>query len=227
MKKYVKSDSEDFSTIQWKSQPCTISGLNQPSMYYTKDLGNGYYATVKPEYRKKIDMVVWVASIYEVNRLCGFESFETAYDAKDWVDYESYDLCIKSVTATTSIVCDTSSEDELQTALDYINQYCWREFDEDAPELTKSDDLSAIGIMYTTADETDDNYKQLQVTVDLINPAIRYYVTDYDGKEQLVGEEKFNNLRDLIDNELSMEYGFQEYYERCIGYGRDAGLIDD
>lgn len=119
-----------------------------------------------------------------------------------------------------------SDNSDLQEAIDLLNQYSWREFDTDY-EITTKDDLSNIGIMYTTADETDDNYKQLQVTVDLINPAIRYYVTDYEGKEQLVGEEKFNNLRDLIDNELSMEYGFQEYYEQCIGYGRDAGLIDD
>ena len=119
-----------------------------------------------------------------------------------------------------------SDNSDLQEAIDLLNQYSWREFDTD-DEITTEDDLSNIGIMYTTADETDDNYKQLQVTVDLINPAIRYYVTDYEGKEQLVGEEKFNNLRDLIDNELSMEYGFQDYYEQCIGYGRDAGLIDD
>lgn len=119
-----------------------------------------------------------------------------------------------------------SDNSDLQEAIDLLNQYSWREFNTDY-EITTKDDLSNIGIMYTTADETDDNYKQLQVTVDLINPAIRYYVTDYDGKEQLVGEEKFNNLRDLIDNELSMEYGFQDYYEQCIGYGRDAGLIDD
>ncbi len=119
-----------------------------------------------------------------------------------------------------------SDNSDLQEAIDLLNQYSWREFNTDY-EITTKDDLSNIGIMYTTADETDDNYKQLQVTVDLINPAIRYYVTDYEGKEQLVGEEKFNNLRDLIDNELSMEYGFQDYYEQCIGYGRDAGLIDD
>ena len=119
-----------------------------------------------------------------------------------------------------------SDNSDLQEAIDLLNQYSWREFNTDY-EITTKDDLSNIGIMYTTADETDDNYKQLQVTVDLINPAIRYYVTDYEGKEQLVGEEKVNNLRDLIDNELSMEYGFQDYYEQCIGYGRDAGLIDD
>ena len=119
-----------------------------------------------------------------------------------------------------------SDNSDLQEAIDLLNQYSWREFNTDY-EITTKDDLSNIGIIYTTADETDDNYKQLQVTVDLINPAIRYYVTDYEGKEQLVGEEKVNNLRDLIDNELSMEYGFQDYYEQCIGYGRDAGLIDD
>ena len=124
------------------------------------------------------------------------------------------------------IKSNESANSDLQEAIDLLNQYSWREFDTDY-EITTKDDLSNIGIMYTTADETDDNYKQLQVTVDLINPAIRYYVTDYEGKEQLVGEEKFNNLRDLIDNELSMEYGFQEYYEQCIDYGRDAGLIDD
>ena len=119
-----------------------------------------------------------------------------------------------------------SADSDLQEAINLLNQYSWREFDTDY-EITTNDDLSNIGIMYTTADETDDNYKQLQVTVDLINSSIKYYVTDYEGKEHLVGEEKFNNLRDLIDNELSMEYGFQEYYEQCIGYGRDAGLIDD
>lgn len=99
MKKYIKSATGDYSGIQWKSQPCTIPALNQSYMYYTKDLGDGYYATVKPEYRKKIDVVVWIALIYKVNELQGFESFETAYDAKDWVDYEAYDLLIKDVAA--------------------------------------------------------------------------------------------------------------------------------
>ena len=222
MKTYIKSDSGDYSDIQWKSQPCTIHGLNQPSWYYTKDLGDGYYATVRPEYRKKIDVVVWVALIYKVNELQGFESFETAYDAKDWVDYEAYDLLIKDVTASTKPVCATSSEDELQTAIDYINQYRWREFGDDEPELTKADDLSKIGIMFTTAEEEDDGaYKELQVDVDLLNPSIKYYV-DYT----LVGEEKFQNLSDMIKNELSQEYGFQEYYEACMGYGREAGLLE-
>lgn len=103
MKKYVKGGTGDFSNIQWKCLPCTIHGLTQPSMYYTKDLGNGYYATITPEYRKNIDVVVWLARIYEVNRLCDYESFETSYDAQDWVDYEAYERCIKSIRASEDI----------------------------------------------------------------------------------------------------------------------------
>ena len=112
------------------------------------------------------------------------------------------------------------SDAELQEAIDLINQYLWREIDEDK-EITLSSNLSDIGIMFTTAEETDDFYKELQVSVDLLNPSIKYYVDD-----TLVGTETFKDLRDLIDNELSEEYSFDDYYNACMEYGRRAGLLE-
>lgn len=188
MKKYVKSDSGDFSNIQWKSQPCTIHGLNQPSMYYTKDLGDGYYATVRPEYRKKIDVVVWVALIYKVNELQYFESFETSYDAKDWVDYESYDMCIKSVTASTKPVC--ASSDDKWTVSDWLG---WFDFG------------------YEWSDEPNSEGETGWAFVDYQNVYLGDIADErYDDPRDMIGRiaDGSSYWIDYIDQDLEDEYGY-------------------
>ena len=109
--------------------------------------------------------------------------------------------------------------DDLQRALDLINAYYEYEFDDDPNSLTPDDDLSYIGLVYTT---TGNGGHDIQVTVDLYNFDINYEV---DG--QLVYTEHYDSLADLIDAELSDIVGpetFGWYYNKCCEYG---GVSDD
>ena len=87
------------------------------------------------------------------------------------------------VDASTDIMADTDLSDEelLQTALDLINEYDREEFggdNEERSSYTVDDDLSDIGLMYTT--DGGDNEVELQVSADLINNSIKYYVRGVD-----------------------------------------------
>jgi hypothetical protein len=157
-------------------------------MYYTKDLGDGYYATVRPEYRKKIDVVVWVALIYKVNELQYFESFETAYDAKDWVDYESYDMCIKSVTAATEPVCAAS--DDKWTISDWLG---WFDFGYEWSDEPNSEGETGWAFVdyqgVYLGDIADERYDDPRDMIDRISEGSSYWI-------------------DYIDFDLQDEYGY-------------------
>ena len=96
---YVKASSEvtDFSTIPWKEQPTSlrIGGNDAHYMCYSKDLGNGYYADVKPRYNNAWGEIIWQATISDYSNptehhICGFATFDNSYDATQWVDYDGY-----------------------------------------------------------------------------------------------------------------------------------------
>ncbi len=108
---------------------------------------------------------------------------------------------------------------DLQRALDFINDYRYYEFDDEDP-LTPSDNLSDIGLMYTTIDETDDDYTELQVSVDLVNFEMNYYVD-----AELVHRDRYSGLAEMNATVLS-GLEFDELYSACISYGEDAGAIE-
>ena len=90
---YVRASS-DFSAIPWKEQPTTlmVDGNEKHYLYWSKDLGNGYYADIKPSCRG-IDDILWEATITKYSNsgkhyICGFATFDNAYDAQEWVDKE-------------------------------------------------------------------------------------------------------------------------------------------
>lgn len=108
---------------------------------------------------------------------------------------------------------------ELQKALDYINDYLYYEFGHE-DEYGEDSDLSDIGLMYTTIDETDDDYTELQVSVDLVNFEMNYYVD-----AELVHRDRYSGLAEMNVTVLS-GLEFDELYSECISYGEDAGAIE-
>lgn len=113
----------------------------------------------------------------------------------------------------------TEGKSDLQEALDFINDYLYSEFGHEDP-LTPSDDLSDIGLMYTTIDETDDDYTELQVSVDLVNFEMNYYVD-----AELVHKDRYSGLAEMKAKVLA-GLDFDELYSECISYGEDAGAIE-
>ena len=106
-----------------------------------------------------------------------------------------------------------------QKALDLINEYSANEFD--SVGVSTSDDLSDIGLMFSTWEDEDNNYEEynLQVSVDLIDLNMNYYIFD-----ELAHQDHYSSIEDLIESEL--EYlDFDALYSACIDYGKESGLI--
>jgi hypothetical protein len=76
--------------------------------------------------------------------------------------------------------------------------------------VSPEDDLSEIGLMFSQAG--GDNEVDLWVAVNLISPAINYYV---DG--ELRHTDTYATLQDLIDAELSV-LSFDDLYHACAEY---------
>jgi len=116
---------------------------------------------------------------------------------------------------------NSTGSDDLQRAIDCINEYNYYEFydqyspswkdehDYDGNVLTKDDNLSEVGLMFTTNGEDT----ELQVSVNLLDPKMLYYV---DG--QLIHTEKYGSLAELIDNQLK-NLDWNDMYNDCIEYG--------
>ena len=112
------------------------------------------------------------------------------------------------------------ADENLWKAIDLINEYYYYEFygqygddlDAYAPyegnEITPEDDLSDIGLMFTTGPDQE----ELQTSVDLINCKMNYYV---DGK--LVHTDDYANLEDLITKQLK-HIDWDDMYNTCMKY---------
>lgn len=114
----------------------------------------------------------------------------------------------------------TPDSKDLQHAIDLINEYLNYEFHDqyydeyDDPEsydgeISANDDLHNVGLMYTT---TEDGEHELQVSVDLINAEMLYYVDD-----KLVHKDRYNNTSDLSSKELQ-NLDWNDMYNRCESY---------
>lgn len=116
----------------------------------------------------------------------------------------------------------SSSEDKLQEALQLINDYCNEEYlapdDEELYDVGKDADLSDIGIMYTTAG--DSNEVSLEISADLENYTMNYYVNG-----ELRHTDKFKDLQDFIDRALS-SLDFDSLYSTALDYVTDSDYIE-
>lgn len=113
-----------------------------------------------------------------------------------------------------------TNNSDIQQAINLINEYLnyefhdqyFGEYDDLEPfdgEISANDDLHDIGLMYTT---TEDGKHDLQVSVDLINAEMLYYVDD-----QLVHKDRYNNTSDLIFKQLE-NLNWDDMYDVCVGY---------
>lgn len=121
-----------------------------------------------------------------------------------------------NITAAKTIKADTEDDALIQVALDLINEYSREEFGRDEDRYTKDNDLTDLGLMYTTHGNNEEI--DLQVSADLIHPAINFYVRGYDsGDYELRHQDKYNSLEELIDNEL-MNIDWDSLYSACLDY---------
>ena len=98
----------------------------------------------------------------------------------------------------------------LARAVELIDEYAASEYEDEDGIDVASADLSDIGLMFTTTDD----YDELQVSVDLINHNMNYYVNG-----ELIHQDHYNSLEALIDDELS-NLDFDWMYGDIMGYGR-------
>ena len=110
---------------------------------------------------------------------------------------------------------------ELQEAIDLINDYTLAEFDHIG--ITEGDNLEDVGLMYTTdenATADEPNYLiELQVSADLINKTINYYVNG-----DLRYQDKYSSYAEL-NKELEW-LDFDSMYGSCLGYVTDQDRED-
>lgn len=110
---------------------------------------------------------------------------------------------------------------ELQEAIDLINDYTLAEFDHMG--ITEGDNLEDVGLMYTTdegaTEDGSDYMVELQVSADLINKAINYYVNG-----DLRHQTKFGSYAELT---ADLEYlDFDSMYGNCLDYVTDQDRED-
>jgi len=103
--KSVKKFGIKASSDGWKETDYSVfmDGGRQLMSKYTKEF-DGYRVMILPEYNAKTDILSWVVFLFDVDeeprRL---EAFETAYDAKDFADYEVYEGYVKPVNSSKSV----------------------------------------------------------------------------------------------------------------------------
>lgn len=87
--------------------------------------------------------------------------------------------------------------DKTNTSLEYakqlIDEYCHREFDHEAD----FSDLTNVGLAYTDIVDSAGIEHPVQVSVNLVEPAISMYV---DGN--LLEQTRYNGIKDFIKQEL-------------------------
>lgn len=110
-------------------------------------------------------------------------------------------------------------ERDLQEAIDLLNAYYEVEFNDDIEyPLDYYGDHLVYGIMYTTVDGSDEDEHEVQVSVDLTNSEMLYYVDN-----ELVYTDRYKDLRELIDKELfdfeeNADQVFDYYYDKCARF---------
>lgn len=103
-------------------------------------------------------------------------------------------------------------DEVLQEAIDCINDFSLHEYDDFA--VDNNTDLSDIGILYTT--DGGDNEVELQVSVDLINPAMKYYING-----ELRNTDTYADLEDLITSDLA-DLDFQSLFEYGVQFAKKS-----
>lgn len=94
-KKFAKSSKAG----NWRAEDVTIEMDDGQSTWnkYIKDY-DGYKIEVVPVYNQKYDQIDWTVYLYRNGKTVQkLEVFETPYDARDFADYEVYDLYIEGV----------------------------------------------------------------------------------------------------------------------------------
>lgn len=96
---YVKASTD------WQEKAVKVRSDRKPTFHkaFTKDLGDGYFAEVVPEYQHNKNVVTWVASIYKDGHIDRFDSFSTESDAKQYAD--SFVMASTSSKYPTVTVC--------------------------------------------------------------------------------------------------------------------------
>ena len=102
-------------------------------------------------------------------------------------------------------------DQELQEAINLINDYCEGEFDHIG--IDENTNLADVGLMYSTAG--DEDQVELQVTVDLDNLEMRYEVNG-----ELRHTDKYSSLRQLITDELE-RLDFNDLYAYVVDFVTD------
>jgi hypothetical protein len=100
----------------------------------------------------------------------------------------------------------------LQEAIDCINDFSLHEYDDFA--VDNNTDLSDIDILYTT--DGGDGEVELQVSVDLINPAMKYYING-----ELRNTDTYADLEDLIASDLA-DLDFQSLFEYGVQFAKKS-----
>lgn len=145
---------------------------------------------------------IWPDSGYTVGVVTG-DTVEWNSNEDDTVPYDYYDEDDDSDAERVSV-----DDPTLQNAIDLIDEFSLEEYGDLG--VSSEDDLSEIGLMFSQAG--GDNEVDLWVAVNLISPAINYYV---DG--ELRHTDTYATLQDLIDTELSV-LSFDDLYHACAEY---------
>ena len=224
-----KRKSVKASTDGWKETDYSVfmDGGRQVMSKYTKDF-DGYRIMILPEYNHKTEILSWVVFLFDVDeeprRL---ESFETAYDAKDFADYEVYEGYVKPINSSKSVKkfgvkasatakriaksrITAAESDGLERAKQYIvdgyNAENPDSNDMTVDEYFKNEDLHKVGLVYTTLGDNDEY--DYQISVDLIDPKV---IVEIDG--DVVYEDKYSNIDALADDLADFDWdNWYSYY---------------
>ena len=105
-----------------------------------------------------------------------------------------------------------STDNKLQEAIDLINHFSNAEYGD--PAIDDNTDLSDIGILYTT--DGGDDEVEVQITIDLKNPAMKYYINN-----ELRHTDTYKDLQDLIDSDLEI-LDFNDLFSYAVGFARKS-----
>ncbi|MGO3752028.1 MAG: DUF2958 domain-containing protein [Peptoniphilaceae bacterium] len=129
---------------------------------------------------------LWVGIIHDI-------------DNKKELSFTTIDECLLWLNTNSLEIERKENSSELDRAKDLIRKFLESEYDNKIDEKTFID-LSNIALAFTT---TEDDKHEIQAVIDLKEPALKQYL---DGN--LVHEEKYQSLTDLIDYQLEyLDFG--------------------